>query len=143
MGSNHGIRYTEMGACYEDFIVNDYGGSGKFSGCAWEPDDCKSGEKFLGTDQDPDIIKKCNPNDQPIGRCLTENECALRASDCKIDTSSSNFDDNDPFCTIQRDKALKWDTSNPRYTQFGSCKNTETGEFFCIYNQADCDESGE
>ncbi len=137
--ANHGIRYTEMGTCYEDYRSGE---GGKFRSCAWEPDDCDSRYYFLGTDQDTKINKKCDPNDQPIGRCLLEDECALRASDCRLDTSSSNFNVNDTTCTIQRDKSLAWDTSNPQYTQFGSCKDTLTGEYFCIYNPSDCDESG-
>jgi len=132
--SNHGIRFTELGSCRD--------GSDKFTRCAWEPDDCEAGETFTGTDQDTKIMKKCNPNDQPIGRCVLEDECALRASDCRDNTSSSNFNDEDPTCSIQRDKAVKWDTSNPQYTQFGSCKDIVTDEHFCIYNPSDCDESG-
>jgi len=134
------IRFTEMGTCYTDY--KPQAGTGKFQSCAWGPDDCQPDETFLGTDQNERIMKKCKPSDQPIGRCLLENECALRASDCRIDTSSSNFNATDATCTIQRDKAVKWDTSDPQYTQFGSCKDTVSGEHFCIYNPSDCDESG-
>ena len=140
--SNHGIRYTEMGSCYENWVASGFSGTGKFKSCAWEPEDCEPNQTFLGTDQDQGIMRKCNPSDQPIGRCLKENQCALQASDCGEDTSMGNFQENDDTCTIQRDKALEWDTSNPAFTQFGSCKDTISGEHFCIYNPTDCDESG-
>lgn len=140
--SNNGIHYTVMGSCNENFSSQDRDGAGTFQRCAWEPDDCEPKQTFLGTDQDEEIMKKCKAGDQPIGRCLVENQCALRAADCAQDTSIANFDTNDSTCTIQRDKAVKWDTSSPEFTQFGSCKDTVSGEHFCIYDPADCDESG-
>jgi len=135
------LRTVEMGSCYEDYI--GYDNFGKFLSCAWEPDDCNAGEDFIGSDQNTDAMRKCNPNDQPIGRCLQEDQCALRASDCEIDTTDGdNYQVDDETCTIQRDKSKEWDVENPEFTQFGSCKNTETNEYFCIYNPSDCEESG-
>ena len=112
------IRTVEMGSCYEYYF--SYDNKGKFLSCAWEPDDCNTGEGFVGTDQDTKAMRKCNPNDQPIGRCLQEDQCALRSSDCEIDTTDNNFQADDETCTIQRDKSKEWDVENPEFTQFGS-----------------------
>lgn len=141
--NNHNIRYLEMGSCYNGY--SGFGNYRRWLGCAWQPSDCDltvDGNSFLGTDQDDDFIRKCNPSDQVIGRCIKEDSCAVRASDCPIDTSGTNFRANDATCTIQRDKAKEWDVNNPEYTQFGSCFDGESGEYFCIYNPSDCDESG-
>jgi len=143
MSNNHKIRYLEMGSCYNDY--SSYGIYRKWLGCAWEPSDCDltvDGNSFVGTDQDEDFIKKCNPSDQITGRCKIEDTCALRASDCATETSGTNFRANDATCTIQRDKSKEWNVNDPQYTQFGSCFDNVSGEYFCIFNPSDCDESG-
>jgi len=145
MPNDHTIRYLEMGSCYNGY--SSYGFYKEWLSCAWDPVDCDltvSGNSFVGTDQDEDFIKQCNPNDQPIGRCLLEDKCALRASDCGTGFSAiyTNFRADDPACTIQRDKAKEWDVDNPQFTQFGSCLDNVSGEHFCVYNPTDCDESG-
>ncbi len=133
-----GLRYLEMGVC------RHFNPQTPLS-CALTEDSCHSAETFMGHYQDAEIIQRCDPNDVVIGRCLQENTCALRASDCEIDQSDSNFRssrwERDP-CTIQRDKSIpQWDVDNPSYTRFGSCKNILTDEYFCIYDPKDCDES--
>jgi len=143
--NNHEKRYLEMGSCYNGYM--SYGVYKRWLSCAWEPKDCNltvAGNSFLGTDQDEDYIKKCNPSDQPIGRCLLENKCALRATDCGTGLSAmdANFRADDPTCTIQRDKALEWDVSDPQFTQFGSCLDKTSGEYFCVYDPKNCEDSG-
>ena len=130
----HGIRYLDMGACKKD----------GFRSCALYPYECNvaDGEIFTAHDQSSSTMSRCNPNDYKIGRCLKENTCALRSSDCAEDVTASNFRDKDDFCTHQRDHSVPWDISAPAFTQFGSCKNTATNEYFCIYNPEDCNLSG-
>jgi len=145
MPNDHTIRFLEMGSCYNGY--RSYGEYTKWLGCAWTPDDCDltvDGNSFVGTDQDEDYIKLCNPNDQRIGRCMIEDKCALRPSDCGTGSSSTdaNFKADDPTCTIQRDKSKEWDIDDPQYTQFGSCLDKVTGDYLCVYNPTDCDESG-
>ncbi len=137
-GMHGGLRYLEMGVC------RHFNPQTPLT-CALTEDTCHSAETFIGHYQDEDILKRCNSNDVVIGRCLQENTCALRASDCELDTSDSNFRssqwERDP-CTIQRDKSIPlWDVDNPSYTQFGSCKNIVSNEYFCIYDPKDCEES--
>jgi hypothetical protein len=133
--SFRGIRYLEMGVCYSSSRKN-------FSRCALVADDCETFETYEGQVQDSTIMKKCNPNNAPVGRCLQENKCALRETDCELDQSTSNFNSNDEACTNQRDKSIDWDVDNPVFTQFGSCKDTISGEHFCIYTPSGCDEYG-
>lgn len=130
-----GIRVVEMGVCYKS-------SSKDFSSCALTEDDCKPDEFYEGQVQDSKIMKRCDPNDAPIGRCLQENVCALRDVDCSLDQSTSNFDNSDEFCTNQRDKSIDWDIEDPAFSQFGSCKDTSSAEYFCIYDPSDCNESG-
>ncbi len=126
---SHFIERT--GHCYDKYT--------DFLGCALEPDECELRE---GWDYfRPKTEGRCDANNFSIGRCIKENTCALRASDCGED-SNSNFKEKDDHCTIQRDRALEWDSDNPSYTQFGSCKNSETGSYFCIFDPSDCDELG-
>lgn len=121
------------GYCYDKYTA--------FLGCALEPDECKDrGISGFGTKTPGE---RCDPNRRKMGRCQIENSCAVRASDCSIDPSESNFDEDDGMCTFQRDTSNAWDPSNPIYTQFGSCKNTVTGEYFCIYDPLDCDEGAD
>ncbi len=138
-GTYRGLRYLEMGVCRRQY------NSRTPPFCALTKDDCISSETFEPHVQDEETKDRCNPNDYVIGRCVLENTCALRASDCEVDQSDSNFRssrfERNP-CTIQRDKSIWWDIENPTYTQFGSCKNTVNGEYFCIYDPKDCDESG-
>jgi len=47
---------------------------------------------------------------------LYEDQCAVRSSDCERNTTSANFKSDDDTCTMQRDKALEWDTENPAFT---------------------------
>jgi len=130
----HGIRYLDMGACYN---------SG-FKSCALYPEECNTsaGDTFSAHDQSSYTMSMCNPNDYKIGRCEKENTCALRADDCAEDKSVSNFRNEDDYCTHQRDKSIPWDVDAPSFTQFGSCKNIETNAHFCIYSPEDCDLSG-
>jgi len=134
----HGIRFLEMGVCYSGTGGED---NGRFSTCALEPTDCLPEETFDGHDQDTSAIRKCDPNDIATGRCLFENTCALRATDCAVDTNPSNFNANDDKCTYQRDHGLDWSVNNPAFTQFGSCRDTVSGEHFCAYSPSDCEES--
>jgi len=135
MPNNHKTRYLDSGACEND--------NETFLRCAMEPHECSGeNENFSPHDQDTSIMRKCNPNNTPMGRCLSEQVCALRASDCPEDTNESNYDADDTECTYQRDRSLSWNVEEPAFTQFGSCYNAETGDYFCILNPAHCDESG-
>jgi len=131
----HSKRIFQTGACYNDK---------KFSHCALSNKQCPSGTIFRADrdmrdfDDDP-----CDPNDMKIGRCLKEDTCALRPTDCAIDTSVFNFNPQDNSCTIQRDRKFDWNFDEPEFTQFGSCYNGQTGAYLCIYDPSDCDESGE
>lgn len=134
-----------MGSCYNRY--ESYGVYKEWLSCAWEPKECDltvEDNSFVGTDQDEDFIKKCNPSDQPIGRCISENKCALRAADCGTGSSAmdSNFRADDATCTIQRDKALEWDVTVPQFTQFGSCRDKTSGIHFCVYDPKNCEDSG-
>ena len=128
------VRYVEMGTCN--------GASGQFESCALVPDECGPNQSFDPVVQDLSTIKNCDPNDVSIGRCLQENACAMRETDCEFDQNPENFNADDETCTHQRDKSLPWDVNNPSFTQFGSCKDNATGEHFCIYHPEDCDDSG-
>ena len=139
------LKYLIMGGCFKD------GSNGNLQKCAWEPSQCDAGSFFRAHDNNPRIMKECNPIDESIGRCVIEDQCAFRASDCKSaagdndssgGTSSTNFVVNDPACTIERDIGKVDADNNPKFTQFGSCKNTETGDHFCILDPSDCEESG-
>lgn len=133
----HSNRYLDSGACYD---------GNAFRRCAMVPEECLAGETYVEHDQSERTMNRCDPNDAKIGRCLKENTCALRSTDCVEDTSELNFDGDDQFCTNQRDKSLvaePWDVNNPTYTMFGSCKDTSTNEHFCIYNPEDCDSETE
>lgn len=141
--TQHGVRYHDMGSCNKP-------NEGGFIKCALEPSDCEEGQDFLGHDQDSQVMKKCNANDWKIGRCIKENTCAARATDCAEDTSDANFNPDDGSCTFQRDKASEepWDVANPAFTQFGSCHNplspAEDAYYFCIYDPEECDtDNGE
>jgi len=127
----HSTRYLDMGACYD---------GGMFLRCAMIPEECQitKGESFSAHVQSSFIMNICNPNDYKIGRCITEGTCALRSSDCAEDTSQANFRNKDDYCTHQRDKAIAWNVDAPAYTQFGSCKNLETNDYFCIYDPDEC-----
>lgn len=121
-------RFLKAGGCYDgDDIVK---------GCALFHDECPEGQTFKGQ------ADQCESNDMLIGRCLTEDTCAARASDCAEDTSAFNFENKDVSCTIQRDHTKPWDVDNPQFTQFGSCYNEQDNEYFCIFVPSDCDESG-
>jgi len=124
-------RYLELGACYDD---------NTFLRCVMYPDECftTKGEKFVPHVQNSVIINQCNPNDHKIGRCLKENTCALRSSDCAEDISQPNFRSDDEFCTHQRDKSIAWNVDEPAFTQFGSCRNNLTNDYFCIYDPDEC-----
>jgi len=136
MATSYSRRFLEMGIC--NSIT-----TGMFNSCAWEKDDCNnSTHTFVAHEQSDYTRYACNPSDQPVGRCLSEDQCAVRSSDCERNTTSANFKSDDDTCTMQRDKALEWDTENPAFTQFGSCLDTTTNEYFCIYYPTDCDESG-
>mmetsp|Transcript_34223 Transcript_34223/g.41301 ORF Transcript_34223/g.41301 Transcript_34223/m.41301 type:complete len:374 (-) Transcript_34223:39-1160(-) len=130
-------RYVESGACYGN---SDSGVAGKFTKCALKPEQCGIGTEFYGHDQSS--LKRCNPNNAKIGRCIQEKTCAFRESDCAENPTASNFDKDDPHCTVQRDKSATWDTEKPEYTQFGSCHDPQTDEYFCITSPEVCEESG-
>jgi len=108
--------------------------------CVLSRDDCVNGTNG-GTWLEHS--SKCDPNDMITGRCLKEDSCAVRASDCANDTRTDNFEPTDVGCSLQRDKLKPWDVMNPQFTQFGSCYSNRTEEHFCIYYPSDCDESGE
>lgn len=125
-------RVVEMGACMKD---------GKVVRCAAEPFECTGEEMYEPHAQDAGIQRRCNPNNGKMGRCLKENTCSMRETDCAEDTNISNFDPEYDGCTYQRDRLEEWNVDEPAFTQFGSCRNTETGDYFCIYSPEDCDES--
>eukprot|EP00592_Proboscia_alata_P025308 CAMPEP_0194443978 /NCGR_PEP_ID=MMETSP0176-20130528/127009_1 /TAXON_ID=216777 /ORGANISM="Proboscia alata, Strain PI-D3" /LENGTH=416 /DNA_ID=CAMNT_0039270293 /DNA_START=81 /DNA_END=1330 /DNA_ORIENTATION=- len=137
---NHGKRYLDSGACWN----KNGGASDTFARCAMEPFECfpENGEYFDPHDQDAGTMRKCNPNNTPMGRCMTENICALRATDCPVDSSDENFDADDENCTYQRDKAVEWNKDEPEFTQFGSCYDASKNEYTCIWDPQECDESG-
>jgi len=137
---NHGKRYLDSGACWN----KKEGASDTFARCAMEPFECfpENGEYFDPHDQDAGTMRKCNPNNTPMGRCMTENICALRATDCPVDTSDENFDADDENCTYQRDKAVEWNKDEPEFTQFGSCYDASKNDYTCIWDPQECDESG-
>ncbi len=137
-GAYRGIRSLEMGTCSS--------ARGSFIKCAFTADECDPDQRFDAHVQDVAIMKKCSPNETRIGRCLEENKCALRSIDCEFNQDPTNYlppGDSNQSCTIQGDKFMDWDVDNDDrdFTQFGSCRNAETGQYFCIYDPDDCNES--
>ncbi len=126
-------KALEPGACYQGDAYN----GGKFISCGYSEADCYApADNYLWTwfdDKD-----WCDSNDMPVGRCIEEDYC-------EVNTDPSNFkrsDEDEMMCTNQRDKSKPWDPDDPSFTQFGSCRNTVSGEYFCIYFPSDCDHSG-
>eukprot|EP00592_Proboscia_alata_P006456 CAMPEP_0194356338 /NCGR_PEP_ID=MMETSP0174-20130528/4023_1 /TAXON_ID=216777 /ORGANISM="Proboscia alata, Strain PI-D3" /LENGTH=408 /DNA_ID=CAMNT_0039125897 /DNA_START=226 /DNA_END=1449 /DNA_ORIENTATION=+ len=131
----HRVKHIEMGSCCE--ALDDEKKNCSLD-CALGADDCNEAERFFPHDD----TKKCNSNNVQIGRCIQENACAVRYSECAQNKTLSNFNAFNESCTFQRDKSIEWSVNDPEYTQFGSCRNTITNEYFCIYDPADCEESG-
>lgn len=128
-----GKRFFKAGGCYNGEYIDE---KTNFVRCALSRDECSEGLTFVGH---RDI---CEPNDMKVGRCLQEDTCAARASDCAESKSIFNFSAEDASCTIQRDHTKVWDVQNPQFTQFGSCYNKQDEKYFCIFLPSDCEESG-
>lgn len=95
----------EAGGCYDGEILE---------GCALYHDGCAEGQTFNGHRDE------CESNDMLIGRCLKEDTCAVRASDCAEDTSAFNFEKEDVSCTIQHDRTKPWNVQDPQFIGWGS-----------------------
>jgi len=128
----HGKRFFKAGACYNGVYDDD-----NFDRCVLFGNECNEGQEYrYHRDQ-------CEPSDMSVGRCLQEDTCAVRVSDCAENNSTFNFSEKDVACTLQRDKKNTWNTDDPQFTQFGSCYNENTKEFFCIYDPSECEESNQ
>jgi len=126
-------RFFKAGACYNGEYIDK---KTNFVRCVLFRDECSEGQTFV------DHREHCEPNDMLVGRCLEENTCAARASDCANNKSTYNFSAKDGSCTIQRDHTKAWDVEAPQFTQFGSCYNDQDDEYFCIFLPSDCEDSG-
>lgn len=133
--ANDGVRVFRSGSCYKD---------GKQERCVVFRSECHSqlNETFR-SDYDTLLSndQPCDGNAMGTGRCLLEQTCATRFTDCATNPTESNFRQPDPYCTFQRDKLRPWDVAHPEFTPFGSCHNQLTNEYFCIFHPSDCDES--
>jgi len=130
-GSIFGKRFMETGTCF-------HGETKKR--CALTRNDCLTDEYYSTYFQ---TLEKgdegCDPNVMKIGRCLDENICAVHYTDC-TDMRVINFSVSDESCTIQRDRGPEWNVDDPKFTLFGSCRDSN-GQYFCAYSNSDCGDS--
>ena len=125
---DHGVRFYQTGTC-------DPTAPGRVQ-CSLLPELCQG--KFMGyvATLTEDSKGVCEAHTAKTGRCSDSGLCAITSDSC---ADPSSFVDDDPYCTIQRDRNLPTVDTTSR-TTFGACWNEATQEHFCVWRFEDCDD---